>query len=120
MMAKELDDPLAGWPAMLAENLTGRRVLERVPRLVDSEPATLAQVPASKRVGELIARLHARHHPHAASVEQMASAVVGVLVAELANRSALSVATWEEGQRALVALADLLERLDEATSCASL
>jgi hypothetical protein len=117
MMAKDLDDPLADWPTMLGENLTGRRVLERVPRLVEAEPATLAQLPASGRVRELIARLHARHHPRAAIVEQTASAVIGVLVAELAHRDGLSVATWEEGQGALVALADLLERLE---ACASL
>jgi len=118
MMATDVDERLAGWPALLAENMTGRRVLERVPRLVESEPATLAQLPTSKRIRELIAGLHARQHPHAAIVEQLANPVMGLLVAELAADPDLSVATWEKGQRVLAALADLVEQLGELP-CAS-
>jgi hypothetical protein len=117
------DGLLADWPARVAENLTGRRILARVAHGVEAEPATLAQVIAATRVPELLTLLRGRTHPVAVAAERAANEVIGALVALIAPNPDLHVATWREGARAIGVLSDLLEQLDaiaaDATSPAT-
>jgi hypothetical protein len=106
------DGLLADWPARVAENLTGRRILARAAHGVEAEPATLAQTIAATRLPELLTRARGRTHPAAAIAERAVNEVIGALVETLAANSDLHVATWREGARAIGALADLLEQLD--------
>jgi hypothetical protein len=111
------DDPrgdglLADWPARVAENLTGRRILARDAHGVEAEPATLAQVIAATRLPEVLTRLRDRTHPVAAAAERAADEIIGGLVATIAANPDLHAATWREGPRAIGVLADLLEQLD--------
>jgi hypothetical protein len=113
------DRLLADWPARVAENLTGRRILARVAHGVEPEPATLAHVIAATRVPELLTRLRGRTHPVATAAERATNEVVGALVAMIATNPDLHVATWREGARAIGVLSDLLEQLDAVATDAT-
>jgi hypothetical protein len=113
------DGVLADWPARVAENLTGRRILERVPHGVEAEPATLAQVATAARLPEVLSRLRGRPHPLAEAADRAAGEILHGLVATLATRPDLRVHAWPEGQRVIGGLADVLEQLDAIAAVAT-
>jgi hypothetical protein len=121
---RSADDPrgdglLADWPARVAENLTGRRILARAAHGVEAEPATLAQVIAATRLPQVLTRLRGRTHPVAAAGERAANEVIGAFVATLAANPDLHAAAWREGPRAIGVLTDLLEQLDKIAADAT-
>jgi hypothetical protein len=110
----DFDDVSRDFPALVSDNLSGRRVLERVSTGIEAEPALLARVPASVRVDEGLVRLSARHQGLAQVLDQASSAIARVLVDEISGRPDLHVATWDSARHAIEALADLVEHLDAA------
>jgi len=94
----------------LAENLAGRRVLA-CNGGIETEPATLQQLPAMRRIQDAMPRLRARDRAASETAERASSAIVTALVADLASDPARHVATWPAAGQALGALADLLELL---------
>jgi hypothetical protein len=104
-------DPAMVFVAALAENLAGRRTLERTDHGIEAEPATLAQLAPMPRIDKALRGLYARQHASAAIAQTASEQIMSGLIGELARRDDLHVATWRAGERALAALADLLEAL---------
>jgi hypothetical protein len=106
------NDPLANFRSTLADNLSGRRVLDRADPGLEPEPATFGQLAPMARIHEGLRRLRTSGHFAADAADQAAIGLVTALVDEAAADSQRHVASWDSARRALAALADLVDALD--------
>lgn len=104
-------DPIAHFATTLADNVEGRRVLERPGHGIETEPATLAQLPAMTRIHDGLRGLRASGSFAAAAAEQASTAIVTALVHEAAANPERQVAAWPAAADALTKLADLVDAL---------
>ena len=102
------DDILRQFAASLAENLDGRRLLDRPISGVEPEPATLSQLAAIPRITAAIAGLESRSPNLARAADGFLGEFMRALVARSA-RGDVQVAHWTQADHSLTLLADLMD-----------